>query len=121
MFVKRNSIGKIVAISIEKSVECNEPLTLDSKELQHFLQSVNTDNNDLKETLQASDEDFIRVLEDLINLLSNKGIIKFTELPIEVQKKLLKRQTIRSSVDKINLFDEDALARLDKNYTDPID
>lgn len=114
MYVKRNANGKIVAISLDQSTEFNESIASDAAELQTFLKNFKPNDNKLKDVFQESDEDFIRVLEDLINLLSDKGIIKFTELPTEVQRKLLKRQSIRFNVNKINLFDEEQLSKLNK-------
>ncbi|MEA1989649.1 MAG: tryptophan synthase subunit beta like protein [Pseudomonadota bacterium] len=114
MYVKRNTDGQIIAISLEQSIEFQESLASDVDEVKQFLNKAKPNDNELKEAFQASDEDFIRVLEDLIKLLSDKGIIRFTELPTEVQRKLLKRQTIRSGVNKISLFDEEQLDKLNK-------
>ncbi|BCN93701.1 hypothetical protein THMIRHAM_14860 [Thiomicrorhabdus immobilis] len=114
MYVKRSADGEIVSLSLEQTNGFNESLDFDTDEVQQFLNKAKPTNDKLKDTFVASDEDFIRVLEDLINLLSDKGIIRFTELPIEVQRKLLKRQSIRSNADKINLFDEEQLSKLNK-------
>ncbi|WP_051786397.1 hypothetical protein [Endozoicomonas numazuensis] len=48
--------------------------------------------------MQAADADFIRVLEDVIDLLIDKQIIQFTELPDPVQNKLLNRRRYREEL-----------------------
>ena len=56
--------------------------------------------------LRASDLEVVRVLEDLIQVLIEKGVIQFTELPEPAQKKLLQRKRLRRSSD-LTLFDDD--------------
>ena len=52
--------------------------------------------------------DFVRVLEDVVQLLVDKGIILFTDLPESAQDKMLYRQKLRSSMkDKLNLIGDD--------------
>lgn len=112
MYVKRDQYGRVIAISLEKSAEFTESISIDSIDVQHFFQEEKQGDHAFTDSLHESDVDFIRVLEDLINLLSSKGIIQFTELPAEVQKKLLTRQSIRSNTNKLHLFDEDALTNV---------
>ena len=51
-----------------------------------------------EELLSQSDTAIVRVLEDLINELINRGVIKFTDLPVAAQDKLLSRQQTRSQL-----------------------
>jgi hypothetical protein len=51
-----------------------------------------------EELLSQSDTGIVRVLEDLINELINRGVIKFTDLPVPAQNKLLSRQQTRSQL-----------------------
>jgi len=55
----------------------------------------------------ASDLDFVRVLEDLLNVLMAKGVVNFTELPVEAQKKLFLRDQLRQRNDSLNLLIDD--------------
>ncbi|SBT18057.1 hypothetical protein MGA5115_02175 [Marinomonas gallaica] len=48
-----------------------------------------------QELLNSSDQEMMRVLEDLIDLLTEKRLIQFTELPMAAQKKLLSRKFVR--------------------------
>ena len=45
--------------------------------------------------LEQSDLDFIRVLEDLIDLLVGKELLLFSELPAAAQQKLIERRRMR--------------------------
>lgn len=58
-------------------------------------------------TLQQSDAEVVRVLDDLIELLIDKGVIQFTELPIEAQQKLLNRSQLRQSQRDLNLLEDE--------------
>lgn len=48
--------------------------------------------------LSETDASLARVTEDLINLLVERGVIRFTDLPQAAQEKLLARQHTRSQM-----------------------
>ena len=48
--------------------------------------------------LSATDADLARITEDLINVLVQKGVILFTDLPPAAQAKLLARRQTRAAV-----------------------
>lgn len=50
-----------------------------------------------EDALQFSDKTFVRVLEDIINVLVSKGAISLADLPQEAQDKLQERINIRNS------------------------
>ncbi|MBO9678482.1 hypothetical protein [Paenacidovorax monticola] len=59
--------------------------------------------------LIESDADLARVTEDLVNLLVQKGVILFTDLPPGAQAKLLARQQTRANmVNSLKLLGEDS-------------
>ena len=45
------------------------------------------------------DRDFIRAIEDVIELLMAKNLILFTDLPAKVQEKLLRRREVRQQTN----------------------
>lgn len=58
--------------------------------------------------LAESDQTLIRVVEDLVDTLIRKDLLRFTDLPEAAQAKLLERRTLRRSVSALNLLrDED--------------
>jgi hypothetical protein len=48
------------------------------------------------QALSDSDAAIARVLEDVIDVLINRGVIQFTDLPAAAQTKLLSRQQTRA-------------------------
>jgi len=109
MYVKRNQQGEIIAISTEESQEFVEKTDKSDSGLIEFINKIDISSDNLEQTFKNYDDDFIRVLEDLINLLSKKGVIQFTELPKDAQTKLNNRFDLRTNVNSLKLFDENAL------------
>lgn len=59
---------------------------------------------DALERLAGSDQGMVRVLEDLIETLIAKNLIRFTDLPEAAQAKLLERRSLRRSVNALQIF-----------------
>lgn len=59
---------------------------------------------DALERLAGSDQGMVRVLEDLVETLIGKNLIRFTDLPEAAQAKLLERRTLRRSVNALSIF-----------------
>jgi hypothetical protein len=114
MYVKRASNNEIVALSTEQSVDYPEFVANNDPGLLQFMQkNIPAFERATKELshskkLEHSDSELARVLEDLVELLTGNGTIKFTELPIAAQLKLLNRKTLRHDMKILNLLDEDA-------------
>lgn len=91
-YIKRDKKGRIQALYIDKTDEAEEKADLSSPEiLEFFAQS----DNETKFNFILSDLQFIRVLEDLIDILIEKNIITITDFPAAVIEKLLERHKIR--------------------------
>ena len=102
-YVNRDENGKIISLVTEPGQDAAEKLSASDPEVLVFLQESESDFP-TREFLTLSDLELVRALEDVINLLVDKNIIKFTELPDAVQHKLLNRQFAREK-----LQDENAL------------
>jgi hypothetical protein len=102
-YVNRDENGKIIALVTKPGGDTAEKLSTSDPEVLAFLQESESDSP-TREFLTTSDLELVRALEDVINLLVEKNIINFTELPSEVQHKLLNRQYAREK-----LHDENAL------------
>ena len=76
-FVKRNELGAIVAVSHDSHSGFEEEVSSGNPDLAGFLNSVDGGES----ALSATDQDFVRVLEDVVQLLIDKGVILFTDLP----------------------------------------
>ena len=110
MYVKRDSGGRIVAVSAVPEAGFDEKLQADDAGLQDFLQGAAWDQAGTSEPaqqLRSSDVELVRVLEDIIDLLTDKGIIQFTELPEAARQKLLQRKSLRQHVRHLDLVDDD--------------
>jgi len=103
MYIKRNESGEVVAFSEEQLAGFVE-VPSDDAGLQSFLASTATDCVDSR--FRESDSSLIRVIEDLVDLLTTKGIIRFTDLPSEAQDKLMLRKSLRGQDEHLNLIDE---------------
>ncbi|WP_058442236.1 hypothetical protein [Legionella brunensis] len=91
VYIKRDNKGKICALYEAGSAEMEE-VDIQHPEVLEFL--VRCDSKKQLEWLQ-SDLQLIRVLEDLIDVLISKNVIKITDFPQPVINKLLSRQSIR--------------------------
>lgn len=90
LYVARDSEGKVCDLHPMPLGEAREPLPADHPEVLQFIHERWRQNE-----LDALDRDFVRVIEDTIELLMAKGLILFTELPPKVQEKLLRRKEVR--------------------------
>lgn len=58
--------------------------------------------------LAQTDTDLARVTEDLIDVLIDRGVIQFTDLPAAAQNKLLQRRQTRATLaNRLNLLGGD--------------
>ena len=103
-YVARNKHGSIIAVFKEENDCARESVSPENRELQLFLgQNSLADKarervsgrSRLHQALRQSDADFVRVLDDLITVLLNKGTIVYTDLPAEAQQKLAIRRRLR--------------------------
>lgn len=101
-YVKRNPQGHIVATRLE-AAEGYEPLPYGTPELLDYARAMGLEQG----PLEQSDMRLVRVLEDLIDLLISRDLIRFTDLPQPAQEKLLERQSLRRSLNALNLLGSD--------------
>lgn len=90
-YIKRDLQGKICALFENDEGEL-ENIDFDHPELINFL--ARCDREEYYQ-LMKSDLQFIRVLEDLVDVLIRRNIITITDFPKPVIDKLLARQSIR--------------------------
>ncbi|SDJ84820.1 MULTISPECIES: tryptophan synthase subunit beta like protein [Halomonadaceae] len=104
MYVKRNETGQIVQAAREPSAECREFVPPCAPDLQAFMaEDEEFEGIDLSKTDLA----FIRVLEDLLEVLMDKGVISFTDLPEPAQQKVMERQSLRQRLNSVDLMGEE--------------
>ena len=104
-FVKRDESGHIIAVSREAVDGCREAIDDADPALRAFLAQIGQHSD-----LAQSDLDFIRVLDDLINVLLEKNLLLFTELPEQAQAKIAERNRLRSlRSGALDLLDDEPL------------
>jgi hypothetical protein len=101
-FVQRDSDQQICAVSQVLQPGFDEQLEQTDPELRRFLATVAPDN-----ALARTDLEFVRVLEDLLEVLIQKNVLLFTELPEPAQAKILERQSLRGGDDALDLLDSE--------------
>jgi len=107
-YVFKNRDGKVVAVSTEKiGPDENlgqgwEAIEDDPKDYIQFLENSLAKSAPFRE----SDIQLVRVLEDVINLLIERSIIRFTDLPLTAQKRLNDRETMRKKTNLTGLMSD---------------
>ena len=108
LFIERDTNGAIIAIRQGQMKPGQEPASLLDEEVLTFFKSSG-ELELLSQLLAHSDTSIIRVLEDLIDLLIDKKIILFTELPKEAQEKIQSRKQLRTKIGNDDLMVDDIL------------
>jgi hypothetical protein len=106
-YVKRDENGTLIAISHRAEPGFEIDNQVDEIELRLFLaQEIGSSNLNPIDQLVETDGGIARVTEDLIQLLISKNLILFTDLPIEVQRKLIERDKLREGLIDSDDMDE---------------
>jgi len=109
-YVTRNEKGEVVAIHRNQSDESGQWEEPTSADVIEFLKQSDA-SHQVKHALTGSDNEMVRVIEDLVELLMEKQIFVYTELPVAVQAKLNARKQLRKDMSSLeNLInDNDAI------------
>ena len=98
--VVRDKNGGIVSVLAPNLAADERRLHASDEELSEIFEGEEAVRQ-LQEVLVASDLSFVRVLEDLIGVLVDKGVIMLTDLPEVAREKLLERQEARGNLGRI--------------------
>jgi len=98
LFVLRNTSGSIISLHRE-AVAGGEPLPGDHPDVLAFLHN----GGSAIPGFGSLDASLVRVIEDLIDVLISRNVIRITDLPPEAQHKLLERKRFRESVRENSL------------------
>lgn len=96
-YVSRDASGFVSGIFLRSHPEAAEFLPGDHADIVLFFGGVlpgNVENHALID-LTHSDIEFIRVIEDVIDVLIDKKLLTFTDLPDKVREKILSRKDAR--------------------------
>lgn len=95
-YLERDQDGKIVGLTAVATPSAQEYRDASDPEVDAFLHQMDADK--VRQLLNSSDAEMVRVIEDLVNLLIQKDVICFTDLPIAVQHKLIDRDQARKQI-----------------------
>lgn len=96
LYALRDDAGNITALT-DRQIPDARAVDPAAPEVLKFL-SLDSSAFTANEFLEDSDLSTIRILEDLIDTLIDRQIIRFTDLPEPAQRKLLSRKVARSIV-----------------------
>lgn len=101
LYVVRDSNGKVCELHPVPQGHATEVLPADNPEVLQFIHERWRQHE-----LTELDHDFVRAIEDIIELLISKGVILFTDLPPRVQEKLQRRKEVRGQIHYVGYFDD---------------
>ena len=78
-YVQRDAQGQLVRVEAAAYAEATETLSADHHEIQAWYANETVEHS--LNHLKRSDSEMIRVLDDLIQVLTQKGVIRVTDLP----------------------------------------
>lgn len=90
LYVARDAEGRVCELHPVPLDGASEEVAADNPEVLQFIHERWRESQ-----LNELDRDFVRVIEDTIELLIAKGVIMFTDLPPKVQEKMLRRKEVR--------------------------
>ena len=100
-YVGRDAEGRILTVAAEAGANAAESIDTGAPELERFLATIRPEATS---DLQRSDLALIRVVEDLVDTLIDKNLIRFTDLPEAARQKLMLRRSLRSSINTLKLL-----------------
>lgn len=99
-YVHRNESGNIVSLSDKSRKDTDEFVSLSHPEVLLFL-SEGDISDPARFALSSSDQELVRVIEDLVDLLIRKQIILYTDLPDAAKEKLQFRTKLRENLNSL--------------------
>jgi hypothetical protein len=101
-YISRDKSGRITGVSDHPAGEAGEEMAPDHPELLRFLADQGMSSpSALRQLLAESDLRMVRLVDDLVDLLIDKGVITFTDLPEAAGEKYLQRQTARKRLQAV--------------------
>lgn len=98
VYVQRDKEGLLLRVESRPFEGMTDRLAVESAELTSWLQTSREVHSQLV-GLKQTDRDMIRVLEDVVSLLVEKGLINFEELPEPARRKLDERALARADLE----------------------
>jgi hypothetical protein len=94
-FIKRDQHGAVVAVHHQPVEEGLEEVAAEHPDLARFLHKTLLDFA-VNRTWIESDLSMVRVVEDVVDMLIDRKVFLFMDLPEPVQRKFLERRGLRA-------------------------
>ncbi len=94
-FIKRDEQGAVAAVFHQPVEEGLEEMGVEHPDLALFLQKTLLDYTVNRHWIE-SDLSMVRVVEDLVDMLIDRKVFLFMDLPEPVQRKFLQRRGLRA-------------------------
>jgi len=101
VYAQRDGEGRLLRVEHEPFDGMTETLAVESEELHNWLAAREEVKQRLA-SLQESDLDLVRVLEDVVGVLVEKGLIRYTDLPEAARRKLDRRAVARAEIEGLS-------------------
>lgn len=101
-YIKRDADGRLLAVEQTPFADMTGELTEDDSEVRAWLAA-----RESLAHLRQSDLEMVRVLEDLVHALIDKGVLRITDLPEAAQAKLAGRSRARDALGATRLLVDD--------------
>jgi hypothetical protein len=98
VYVQRDDQGRLLRVEHAPFDGMTDVLAVESEELRNWL----TAREEVKarlDRLHNSDLELVRVLEDVVIVLVERGIIQYTDLPEAARRKLDERAVVRADIE----------------------
>ncbi len=111
IYVERNSEGNIINVELTPDNH-REEISVGDPELIEFIKQSPHCEELTNLILHRLDLDMVRVIEDLLDIMIDRDLIRFTDLPIPVQEKLMFKRKIRTLSNEKTLLQEEEILNL---------
>ncbi|QKZ07818.1 tryptophan synthase subunit beta [Pseudomonas eucalypticola] len=104
-YVQRNALGHIIRADKASYPEAEDFLVEDHPDILAWMARGTIEGR--LQQLRQSDMEMIRVLDDLIQVLTSKGVIRITDLPEAALAKLKTRNEVRGELGGLDHLVDD--------------
>lgn len=108
IYIQRNAANEIDNIYFAPAPNLEE-ISLHDPKIKEFIETAPNSDEIIQKVLTQLDLDMVRVIEDVVDILIDKNIMLFTDLPDPVQNKILFKKSIRNLSNNQSIIEEEEL------------
>jgi len=108
LYIVRNPQGEIADIEFSPGAN-REEISLYDDELKRFISQSPESEAMVQRVLNRLDMDMVRVIEDVVDMLLKRELIRFTDLPEAVQNKLMFKKNIRNLSNVSSIIEDEEM------------